>query len=80
MSAIPEAVGRLIETFDNDIGHYRSPAHNETLCRIDFINPMFCALGWDMENRQGYADAPWCKLDTTGVRGGILRPRGERNC
>lgn len=57
MHALPDAVCWLIEKFDNDADHYLSQAYNETLCRVDFINPMFEALGWDMANRAGYADA-----------------------
>lgn len=31
--------------------------YNETLTRRDFIDPFFKALGWDMDNEQGYAEA-----------------------
>ncbi|MGB4259039.1 MAG: N-6 DNA methylase [Phycisphaerae bacterium] len=57
MFTLPDTVRQLIEKFENDLDHYLSPAYNETLCRVDFINPMFEALGWDMSNRAGYADA-----------------------
>jgi hypothetical protein len=56
-STVPEAIERLIVTFHDNADHYRSPVCNETLCRIDFINPMFKSLGWDMDNAKGYADA-----------------------
>jgi len=57
MIAIPESVLQLIEKFRGNAEHYRSSAYNEETCRIDFINPMFEALGWDMANRAGCADA-----------------------
>jgi len=41
MATVSGSVGQLIEKFHNDADHYRSPAYNETLCRVDFINPMF---------------------------------------
>ncbi|MBS1655976.1 MAG: N-6 DNA methylase, partial [Bacteroidetes bacterium] len=31
--------------------------YNETLTRKDFIDPFFKALGWDMDNSNGYAEA-----------------------
>ena len=30
--------------------------YNETLLRRDFLDPFFTALGWDMQNRRGYAE------------------------
>ncbi len=57
MTSAPDVVHELVEKFRTNAEHYTSPAYNETLCRVDFINPMFEALGWDMANRAGYADA-----------------------
>lgn len=57
MSTTPDVVGQLVDKFRTNADHYTSPAYNETLCRVDFINPMFEALGWDMANRAGYSDA-----------------------
>lgn len=37
--------------------YYRSGQYNETQVRREFIDPMFKALGWDMDNEQGYAEA-----------------------
>lgn len=39
LSMLPEVIERLIATFTDNARHYCSPA-NETLCRVDFINPM----------------------------------------
>jgi type I restriction-modification system DNA methylase subunit len=53
----PKDVLRLIERFDNNIDAYRSGRYNETQVRIEFIDPFFKALGWDINNEQGYAEA-----------------------
>ncbi|MGQ9651972.1 MAG: hypothetical protein ACUVXJ_17860 [Phycisphaerae bacterium] len=57
MVITPEIVRQLVEKFRTNADHYTSPTYNETLCRVDFINPMFEALGWDVANRAGYAEA-----------------------
>src|SRR5674476_888517 len=36
---------------------YRNGKYNETQVRRDFIDPLFKALGWDMDNSAGYAEA-----------------------
>src|SRR5262249_11987095 len=53
----PQRVVDLVRLFDRNADQYRSPAFNEANVRIQFINPMFKALGWDMENEQGHAEA-----------------------
>jgi len=45
---------RLIKKFDADKTHYLSKSYNEAQARVDFISPFFKALGWDMENEQGF--------------------------
>jgi len=50
---IAELVGRFDEQFDS----YKNAAYNETLTRRDFIDPFFKALGWDIDNEQGNAEA-----------------------
>jgi type I restriction-modification system DNA methylase subunit len=53
----PKTVLDLVELFDRNIETYRSPAYNETMLRQEFINPFFEALGWDICNKAGYAQA-----------------------
>ncbi len=53
----PESVRRLIEQFQRDRESYVSEHYNEARLRREFLDPFFEALGWDMANRQGYADA-----------------------
>lgn len=50
---ISELVERFVEQFDS----YKNVNYNETLTRRDFIDPFFKALGWDIDNEQGYAEA-----------------------
>ena len=47
----------LVERFGRNIDAYRAGKYNETLVRRDFIDPMFAAMGWDIDNRAGYAEA-----------------------
>jgi type I restriction-modification system DNA methylase subunit len=47
------AVESLIRKFDADKETYRSPGYNESNTRLQFINPLFRALGWDVNNEQG---------------------------
>jgi len=53
----PPKILELIERFDRHIDDYRSGKYKEAEVRNEFIDPMFSALGWDMENRQGHAEA-----------------------
>lgn len=54
MSA-PEKIKELVRNFAKNIDQYKSTSYNETETRIEFLNPFWGELGWDMENRQGYA-------------------------
>ena len=46
----------LIRRFDDNAAEYRGPAYNETETRREFIDPLFKALGWDVDNTQGYSE------------------------
>lgn len=50
-------VQALVKRFDEQLDSYRQVDYNETLTRRDFIDPFFKALGWDIDNSQGYAEA-----------------------
>jgi hypothetical protein len=47
----------LVERFHRNLDTYQGDAYNETLVRVEFINPLFEALGWDVTNKAGYAEA-----------------------
>jgi type I restriction-modification system DNA methylase subunit len=49
-------ISDLVERFQRNIEAYHSPVYNETQLRIEFIDPFFEALGWDVTNKAGYAE------------------------
>jgi len=53
MGTTPDAIKRLVERFNNQADQIRSPDYNETLIRIDFINPFMRELGWDIDAGTG---------------------------
>jgi predicted type IV restriction endonuclease len=53
----PSEIYSLIERFERNIDSYHKESYNETLVRVEFINPLFEALGWDIANKSGYAEA-----------------------
>ncbi len=57
MSAAPENIKQRVEVFARNIDAYKSGSMNETQLRREFIDPFFLELGWDVENKKGYADA-----------------------
>ena len=58
-AAAIENIKDLVERFSRNIDAYRAGKYNETLVRREFIDPMFASLGWDVDNRAGYAEALW---------------------
>jgi len=52
----PKEILVLVERFARGRDAYRSPAYNETQLRREFLDPFFTALGWDVENRAGWAE------------------------
>lgn len=53
----PDAIRALVRRFEEHREAYRSGSYNETQLRREFLDPFFEALGWDVNNRQGYAEA-----------------------
>lgn len=43
-------VERLVDKFHQDRDRFRDESYNEEQVRIEFINPLFSALGWEVEN------------------------------
>src|SRR5258706_5137033 len=54
---ISQSVRELVERFDRNREAYRSGNYNETQLRREFLDPFFKALGWDIDNTAGYAEA-----------------------
>ncbi len=55
--AVPQEIERLIERYDAQREAYESGQYKETEIRVEFIDPFFKALDWDVHNEQGYAEA-----------------------
>jgi hypothetical protein len=55
--AAPREIRELAEKFAEHRETYRRPGYNETQLRQDFLDPFFIELGWDVYNRQGFAEA-----------------------
>jgi len=51
-----QKIGELVDRFRANIAAYKKSTYNEAQVRLEFINPFFEALGWDVSNKQGYAE------------------------
>ncbi|WP_010262002.1 Eco57I restriction-modification methylase domain-containing protein [Treponema primitia] len=45
-------IGILVETYESHYEQYHRSTYNETEVRVDFVNPLFQALGWDVLNER----------------------------
>lgn len=57
MTTVPQTVFDLVELFERNRNAYVSANYNEMQVRREFIDRLFEALGWDVQNTQGYAEA-----------------------
>ena len=55
--SVPETILQLVERFRQNKQAYSSTNYNETQLRREFLDPFFEALGWDVDNKRGYAEA-----------------------
>ena len=53
----PKTVLDLVRRFAQHQETYKQQGYNETQVRREFIDPLFEALGWDVDNRAGHAEA-----------------------
>jgi predicted type IV restriction endonuclease len=49
-------VEQLVEQFHRNLDAYKRPEYKETQVRVEFIDPFFEALGWDVRNSKGRAE------------------------
>jgi hypothetical protein len=78
--AAPEKVAQLVDVFARNIDVYKTPNYNETQVRREFIDPLFEALGWDVSNTAGYAQAYKDVIHEDAIKvSGIIRLRFSRN-
>ena len=66
----PSTVLDLVERFERNRDEYTSGRYNEAQLRNEFLNPFFEALGWDVNNRQGYAEAYKDVIHEDAIRSG----------
>ncbi|HNX58176.1 MAG TPA: type I restriction endonuclease, partial [Spirochaetota bacterium] len=52
-----ERILSLVTKFESNYESYKQIEYNETQTRREFIDPFFKALGWDIDNEQGIAEA-----------------------
>ena len=55
--AAPKEIVELVERFESNLASYKSGHYNETQVRREFVDPFFKAMGWDIDNEQGFAEA-----------------------
>ena len=51
----PVEVVKLVNKFKTNEHMYKSPTYDEENTKVDFINPLFEALGWDISNKHNLA-------------------------
>ncbi|MGB3458933.1 MAG: DNA methyltransferase, partial [Halobacteriota archaeon] len=51
-----QRIGALVDRFRANIDVYKKSAYKEAQVRREFIDPFFEALGWDVSNKQGFAE------------------------
>jgi len=56
-SSAPAIIGELVDKFTEHRDTYHRAGDKETQLRQDFLDPVFEALGWGVNNRQGFAEA-----------------------
>ena len=53
----PKEILDLVARFEQQLDACKSGQYNETQLRQEFLNPFFKALGWDVDNTAGFAQA-----------------------
>jgi len=55
--AVPPAILNLTQNFEFHLPSYKRGQKKEAEIRRQFIDPFFKAMGWDVDNNQGYSEA-----------------------
>jgi len=53
LSSFTQELDRLVSNFDRNKAFHSSKDFQESQLRVDFVSPLFEALGWDVSNRAG---------------------------
>jgi predicted type IV restriction endonuclease len=67
----PKEILQLVERFREQREAYLNPHYNEAQLRQEFLNPFFEALGWDVDNKQSWAEAYKEVIHEASVKVGI---------
>ena len=76
MAEVPKIIGELVQRFERNADLYKSSRYREEELRVEFINPFWEALGWDVTNKKGRA-LPYRDVvheDAIKVAGGTEAP------
>jgi len=65
---VPSQITELVERFHRNLDLYKRQSYREARVRIEFIDPFFEALGWDVCNVQ-QRSRQWCPLFPSGRPG-----------
>ena len=52
-ASFEKELNRLVEKFGQNLAELKGPGYDEAKLRLEYLDPFFRALGWDMENRAG---------------------------
>ena len=76
VSSAPKEIANLVARFEMQYDAYKAGQYKEAQVRQDFIDPFFKALGWDMGNTQGYAEAyrEVIHEDSLRIKGSVKAP------
>ncbi len=53
---VPLSLKKLLERYSSNRNDYEAPSYGETETRRELIDPLFKALGWDIDNDEGNAE------------------------
>ncbi len=72
--SVPKEILSLVERFADNLEAHLSSQYNETQLRREFLDPFFKALGWDIDNEQGFAEAYKDVIHEDAIRvGGAIK-------
>ncbi len=76
MKNLPDKLVQLIDRFKEHLEQYKGASYDEANTRTDFIDPLFELLGWDVANRNGYAEQyrEVIREDKVSIEGGTKAP------
>ncbi|MBI5525753.1 MAG: hypothetical protein HY897_05420, partial [Deltaproteobacteria bacterium] len=72
----PDEILRLCERFSDNREAYCSAEYKEAQLRQEFLDPFFAELGWDVDNKAGFAEAykEVIHEDAIRIRGQVSAP------